>query len=103
MSDVTPLYHLQNISKVFHMDGVDVHALRGIDLTIQKGEFIVLLGASGSGKSTLLNLLGGLDRPTGGTIRYGEKELSTFDEGQLTRFRRAELGFVFQSYNLLRV
>jgi putative ABC transport system ATP-binding protein len=79
---------------------VDVHALRGIDLTIQEGEFVVLLGASGSGKSTLLNLLGGLDRPTGGAIRFGEKELSTFDEAQLTRFRRVELGFVFQSYNL---
>jgi putative ABC transport system ATP-binding protein len=100
MSDLPSLYQLQNVSKVFHLDGLDVHALRGIDLSIDEGEFIVLLGASGSGKSTLLNLLGGLDRPSGGTIHYGQRVLSTFDDSQLTRFRREELGFVFQSYNL---
>ncbi len=100
MPNAPDLYQLQNVSKVFHLDGVDVQALRGIDLSIREGEFIVLLGASGSGKSTLLNLLGGLDRPSGGMIHYGQKMLSTFDDAQLTRFRREELGFVFQSYNL---
>jgi putative ABC transport system ATP-binding protein len=93
-------YRLQEVSKVYHLDGVDVQALRDVDLTIDRGEFVVLLGPSGSGKSTLLNLLGGLDRPTAGTVCYGNDDLSKADDRLLTRFRRKKLGFIFQSYNL---
>jgi putative ABC transport system ATP-binding protein len=93
-------YRLQSVSKVFHMDGVDVPALRGIDLKIHQGELIVLLGPSGSGKSTLLNLLGGLDRASTGGVFFGAEDLSKADDRTLTRFRRQKLGFVFQSYNL---
>ena len=100
MNANTVQYRLQEVSKVYHLDGVDVHALRSIDLTIDRGELIVLLGPSGSGKSTLLNLLGGLDRPSTGTVHYGDEDLSKADDRTLTRFRRERLGFIFQSYNL---
>ncbi len=93
-------YRLEGVSKAFHLDGVEVQALRSIDLTIQQGELIVFLGPSGSGKSTLLNLLGGLDRPSSGMVYYGAMDLSNADDRTLTRFRREKLGFVFQSYNL---
>ncbi len=83
------------------MGEVQVHALRGIDLELYEGEFIVLLGASGSGKSTLLNILGGLDVPTSGTVQYQDHDLSTFRESVLTRYRREHVGFVFQFYNLI--
>jgi putative ABC transport system ATP-binding protein len=79
----------------------EVHALRGVDLEIHAGEFIVLLGPSGSGKSTLLNLLGGLDTPSSGTIRFRDHQLSASNEAQLTRYRREHVGFVFQFYNLI--
>jgi len=78
-----------------------VHALRGVDLEIGAGEFIVLLGPSGSGKSTLLNILGGLDTPTSGTIRFMDHDLTSADEEELTRYRREHVGFVFQFYNLI--
>jgi putative ABC transport system ATP-binding protein len=83
------------------MGEAEVHALRGVDLEIHAGEFIVLLGPSGSGKSTLLNLLGGLDVPTSGTIRFKDHELSASNEAELTRYRREHVGFVFQFYNLI--
>ncbi len=83
------------------MGEAEVHALRGVDLEIHAGEFIVLLGPSGSGKSTLLNLLGGLDTPTSGTIRFKDHELSASNEAELTRYRREHVGFVFQFYNLI--
>jgi putative ABC transport system ATP-binding protein len=83
------------------MGEAEVHALRGVDLEIHAGEFIVLLGPSGSGKSTLLNLLGGLDTPTSGTIRFRDHELSASNEAELTRYRREHVGFVFQFYNLI--
>ena len=83
------------------MGEVEVHALRGIDLTLYEKEFVVLLGASGSGKSTLLNILGGLDIPTHGIVRYLDKELKASDPAQLTQFRRNHVGFVFQFYNLI--
>ncbi len=83
------------------MGEVDVHALRGVELDLYRGEFIVILGASGSGKSTLLNILSGLDVPTSGTVRFGEQDLTTASENQLTLFRREHVGFIFQFYNLM--
>jgi putative ABC transport system ATP-binding protein len=80
---------------------VEVHALRGVDLELGTGEFVVLLGPSGSGKSTLLNILGGLDTPTAGTVRYGDHDLTAADDAALTRYRREHVGFVFQFYNLI--
>jgi putative ABC transport system ATP-binding protein len=89
------------LSKVYRMGEVEVHALRGVDLRLIAGEFLVLLGPSGSGKSTLLNILGGLDVPTGGRVFYRDRELTTADESELTRYRRHHVGFVFQFYNLI--
>jgi putative ABC transport system ATP-binding protein len=79
----------------------EIHALRGVDLELLPGEFVVLLGASGSDKSTLLNILGGLDRPTSGEVRYRDHVLATAAPAELTRFRREHVGFVFQFYNLI--
>jgi putative ABC transport system ATP-binding protein len=90
-----------DLRKIYQTGETEVHALRGVDLEIAAGEMLVLLGPSGSGKSTLLNILGGLDRPTSGTLLYGDTELTALDEGDLTRFRRAEIGFIFQFYNLI--
>ena len=95
------VFQARGITKVYHMGEVSVHALRGVDLDLFRGEFVVLLGPSGSGKSTLLNILGGLDVPTGGTVRYLEHELTRFDDAALTRYRREHVGFVFQFYNLI--
>jgi putative ABC transport system ATP-binding protein len=89
------------ITKVYHMGEVDVQALRGVDLELRRGELMVLLGPSGSGKSTLLNILGGLDVPTSGIVRYGALDLSAADEHALTEYRRDHVGFVFQFYNLI--
>jgi putative ABC transport system ATP-binding protein len=83
------------------MGEVEVHALRGVDLEVDAGEFIVLLGASGSGKSTLLNILGGLDSPTRGEVHFGDHDLTSASEAELTRYRREHVGFVFQFYNLI--
>src|SRR5690606_1931826 len=80
---------------------VEVHALRGVDLELHEGEFVVLLGASGSGKSTLLNILGGLDAPSSGTVECHGHALTGADDDALTRFRREHVGFVFQFYNLI--
>ncbi len=83
------------------MGETEIHALREVNLDLQPGEFVVLLGASGSGKSTLLNILGGLDRPTSGQVRYRDHELTLATAAELTRFRREHVGFVFQFYNLI--
>jgi putative ABC transport system ATP-binding protein len=95
------VFRARGISKVYLMGEVEVHALRGIDLDLDAGEFVVLLGASGSGKSTLLNILGGLDTPTRGQVFYLDHDLSAADDDELTRFRREHVGFVFQFYNLI--
>ena len=100
-TDKTTVFHTRGITKVYQMGEVQVHALRGIDLELYAGEFVVLLGPSGSGKSTLLNILGGLDVPSSGTVRYQDHDLSTFQESVLTRYRREHVGFVFQFYNLI--
>jgi putative ABC transport system ATP-binding protein len=95
------VFHVHGVTKIYHMGEVDVHALRGVDLDLYRGEFAVLLGASGSGKSTLLNILGGLDTPTGGEVLYGNRDLSRASDEELTRYRRHHVGFVFQFYNLI--
>ena len=89
------------LSKVYVSGEVEVQALRGIDLELASGELIVLLGASGSGKSTLLNILGGLDTPSSGAVRFLDHPLTAFDDNALTRYRREHVGFVFQFYNLI--
>jgi putative ABC transport system ATP-binding protein len=95
------VYQARGITKVYRMGEVEVHALRGVDLDLYEGEFIVLLGPSGSGKSTLLNILGGLDVPTAGTVTYRGKDLTSNDDALLTSYRRNHVGFVFQFYNLI--
>jgi putative ABC transport system ATP-binding protein len=95
------IFEARMLTKIYQMGEVEVQALRGVDLDLYAGEFVVLLGPSGSGKSTLLNILGGLDTPTSGTVRYGDHDLSVYDDAALTRYRREHVGFVFQFYNLI--
>ncbi len=96
-----PIFQVRGLRKVYRTGEVEVHALRDVDLDVARGEFIVLLGASGSGKSTLLNILGGLDVPSAGTVRFAGRELGSASEAELTRYRRDHVGFVFQFYNLI--
>lgn len=95
------VFEAHGISKIYHMGEIEVHALRGVDLDLYEGEFVVLVGPSGSGKSTLLNILGGLDVPTSGKVHYRDHDLTAFDDSALTRYRREHVGFVFQFYNLI--
>lgn len=92
---------LHQIHKTYHRGKATIEAIRGIDLEIQRGGFIILLGPSGGGKTTLLNLIGGIDRPTMGSILINDFRLDTASEEQLTKFRRDHIGFVFQFYNLI--
>ena len=96
-----PVFETRDVTKVYHMGEVAVHALRGVDLQLYESEFLVLLGPSGSGKSTLLNILGGLDVPTAGHVMYRDQDLTTADDSELTAYRRDHVGFVFQFYNLI--
>jgi putative ABC transport system ATP-binding protein len=96
-----PVFEIRGLTKIYTMGEVQVHALRGIDLDIDDGRFVVILGHSGSGKSTLLNIIGGLDVPTAGTVRYRGQPLTADNERALTAFRRHKVGFVFQFYNLI--
>lgn len=95
------VFRAQALCKTYQMGEIQVRALADVDLTIYRGEFIVLLGPSGSGKSTLLNILGGLDRPSSGVARFAEHDLTAATEAQLTQYRREHVGFVFQFYNLI--
>jgi putative ABC transport system ATP-binding protein len=95
------LFQAAGLTKVYRMGDVTIEALAGIDLELYRGELVVLLGPSGSGKSTLLNILGGLDAPTAGTVRFLDHDLTTDDDEALTRYRREHVGFVFQFYNLI--
>jgi putative ABC transport system ATP-binding protein len=97
----TATFHIHDVTKVYRMGDVEVHALRGVDLDLLAGEFLVVLGPSGSGKSTLLNILGGLDTPTSGEVHYLDHNLTAASDAALTRFRREHVGFVFQFYNLI--
>jgi len=96
-----PVFEVQNLCKTYTMGEVEVHALRGVDLEIADGELLVLLGHSGSGKSTLLNILGGLDVATSGTVRFRGDDLTGAGESELTAFRRRNVGFIFQFFNLI--
>ncbi|TNF57331.1 MAG: ABC transporter ATP-binding protein [Rhodobacteraceae bacterium] len=91
----------EEVTKTYRSGAVAVHALRGVDFALYPHEVVALLGASGSGKSTLLNILGGLDRPTSGRIFFRDRELTDLGDDDLTEFRRAHVGFVFQFYNLV--
>ena len=96
-----PIFVARGLNKTYGSGEVRVRALRDVNLEIRRGEFIVLLGASGSGKSTLLNILGGLDVPTSGEVRFADHALSGASEAELTTYRREHVGFVFQFYNLI--
>ncbi len=95
------VFEARGLTKVYHMGEVQVHALRGVDLDLFAGEMLVVLGPSGSGKSTLLNILGGLDRASGGLVRYRGWDLTHAGDRELTAYRREHVGFVFQFYNLI--
>jgi putative ABC transport system ATP-binding protein len=95
------LYRVQGASRIFRMGEVEVQALKPVDLEVRAGEILVILGPSGSGKSTLLHLLGGMDKPTEGSVRFRDTELTQLDAAELTDFRRRHVGFVFQFYNLI--
>ena len=94
---------VQNVIRTYKTGEIEVHALRGVDLTIKKGEFTAIAGPSGSGKTTLLNIIGGLDTPSSGDVVLGGKLISKMSGSELSNFRRDHVGFIFQSYNLIPV
>ena len=93
----------KDLRKIYGAGDTEVRALDGVDLTVEKGEFVAVVGTSGSGKSTLLHMLGGLDRPTSGTVTVDGREIFALKDEELTIFRRRKIGFVFQNYNLVPV
>lgn len=98
-SDV--LIHIQGITKVYKMGDDTVHALRGVDLEVKRGEMLAIMGSSGSGKSTMLNILGTLDQPSAGSYRLDGQEVATMEDRDLSQYRNRKIGFVFQQFNLL--
>ena len=96
-----PLYELADVRRTYRTSAGEVHALAGVDITIGAGEFVAIEGPSGSGKSTLLQLLGALDRPTAGSLRFDGRELSAMDQRELTKLRSRDVGFIFQHFNLI--
>jgi ABC-type lipoprotein export system ATPase subunit len=98
---MTPLLEARDVSKVYKMGSTDVFALNGVSLSVSEGEFVCLQGTSGSGKSTLLNMLGGLDRPTGGEVLFDNNSLAPFSKKELARYRRRSVGMIFQNFNLI--
>jgi len=101
MNNSKPALRARNLTKVYRTGEVEVHALRGVSLDLYPADMVTLLGPSGSGKSTLLNILGGLDQASSGEVWFGEQKLTDLDDRDLTRYRRAHVGFVFQFYNLI--
>ena len=101
MDKTSKIFELHQVSRIYQMGEVEVRALEDVELDIYQGEFTVILGPSGSGKSTLLNLLGGLDRPTRGRIQFQGQEITACSDDELTTFRRDNIGFVFQFFNLV--
>ena len=97
------MIEISKVEKTYNTDKVEFKALHGIDLNVEKGEFIALAGPSGSGKTTLLNLIGTLDSPTAGSIIFDGQEIASLEDGEKTRLRLEEIGFVFQAYNLINV
>jgi putative ABC transport system ATP-binding protein len=95
------MYTLSGVTKTYHKGRDTVRALDGLDLVIEDGEFLAVQGRTGSGKTTLLQILGTLDRPTAGQVRFGDKNLGALSEAELTKFRAASIGFVFQTFNLI--
>ena len=98
-----PIVALEGVTKVYRTGDIETHALRGLDLTVQQGEFTAIWGPSGSGKSTALNLIGALDTPTSGAVKLEGKDLAHMSQGALSGLRRDRIGFVFQAYNLIPV
>jgi len=98
---VTVAVEAIGVTRTYPLEGVEVHALRGVDLRIDAGEFVAIVGPSGSGKSTLMHLLGCLDKPTGGSLRIGGREVASLNENELATLRNETIGFVFQSFQLL--
>jgi putative ABC transport system ATP-binding protein len=97
----SPIIRVENLRKVFHVGKVDVEALRGVDLEVEPGEFVSIVGPSGSGKSTLFHIIGGLTPPTSGTVRIGSQDVSALSDAGRTNLRKTMVGFVFQKFNLL--
>ncbi|SCL88429.1 ABC transporter ATP-binding protein [Sporanaerobacter sp. PP17-6a] len=98
-----PILKTVNLNKIYGEDENRVYALKNINMSVDKGEFVAIIGPSGSGKSTLLHLLGGLDRPTEGTVKINGDDIYKFSEDMLAKYRRTNIGFVFQQYNLISV
>ena len=96
-----PLIKLEGVSKHYVKNKMSIDIFDELDLTIKENEFVAIMGPSGSGKTTLLNLIGGIDRPTSGTITFGGEQIDTFSESQLSKWRAANIGFIFQFYNLM--
>jgi putative ABC transport system ATP-binding protein len=101
MTNGQPIISIRGLRKTYHVGEVDVHALRGVDLDVQPGEFVAIVGPSGSGKSTLFHIVGGLTPPTAGTIYIGGRDLLGMSDAERTELRKTSVGFVFQKYNLL--
>jgi len=97
------IIEVKSLTKVYGSDGVETHALRGIDLNVEAGEFTAIAGPSGSGKTTLLNIIGGLDKPTSGSVKLGGKVITEMGASELSELRLHNIGFVFQAYNLVPV
>ena len=98
---MTPYVEFRNVAKIYHTEGETVHALQDVNFSIGQGEVCVIVGQSGAGKTTLLNILGGMDTLTSGQVLLGGEEISAYSKRQLTRYRREDVGFVFQFYNLI--